>query len=51
MTPYKGNFVTKRKPVFLLICLNFHLIDHIGKQAFIGKNFLHSFINFLEHFF
>ena len=41
----KWNFVTK--VFFLLICLHFHIIDHIRKQTFEGKRFLHSFIHFI----
>ena len=41
--PSKEIFVTKNV-LFLLICLHLHLIDHIGKQTFVEKNFF-SFIH------
>ena len=30
-------FCHKKRVLFLLICLHLHLIDHIRKQTFVGK--------------
>ena len=56
MTPFlhtgipTKEILSQKKVFFLLICLHLHLIDHVGKQTFVGKNFLHSFI-YLNIFF
>ena len=39
------------KVFFLLICLQSHTIDNIGKDTFVEKNFLASFIHLFECFF
>ena len=43
--------VDTKKGFFLLIRLQLHLIDRIRRQTYVGRKFLHSFIELFERFF